>query len=390
MEASDLYPHFSDAEFKRRHAVVRAAMQEVDLPALLVYGTPPSMNADVQYLTNYPTTREAFLIFSGRADEESVLFMQMRNHIHMARIMTRLADVHWGGANTAESAVENIKAQGLAEGRIGLVGVIPTFHFETLKRELPKATFVDFNQSMLQIRLVKSAEELAALRKGAEFGDLAIEALEREARPGMTEHELVALIQASYLPLGGRSMIHYLATTPMSNPSECAPRQYQSTRVLEKGDVLLTELSAHLFEGYPGQILRPFSIGTSPTAEYQRMYDVAVEAFNLLSSVIRAGTSTEEVLDAAEYIHSAGYTIYDDLVHCLGGGYLPPILRTRRTSARKTPPYIYKENMTLVIQPNPVTEDERMGVQVGQLVRVTATGVESLHRYPMRFIQCKD
>jgi hypothetical protein len=44
--------------------------------------------------------------------------------------------------------------------------------------------------------------------------------------------------------------------------------------------------------------------------------------------------------------------------------------------------------MTVVIQPNVVTDDERMGVQVGELVRVTHTGIESLHHSPMRFIQC--
>jgi len=242
---------------------------------------------------------------------------------------------------------------------------------------------------LLEIRLVKSDEELTALRQGAEFCDLAIEALEREARPGITEYQLAAIVQGSYLGLGGRNTIHYMATTPMSDPSDCAPRQYQSTRVLEKGDILLTELSAHRFEGYPGQILRPFTIGnTPPTAEYQKMYDIAVEAYNRLAKVIRAGTTTEEVLDAAEYIHESGYTIYDDLVHCLGGGYLPPILRTRRTSPGSPPLYTYRENMTIVIQPNIVTEDERMGVQVGELLRVTKNGVESLHRYPMRFIQC--
>jgi hypothetical protein len=44
--------------------------------------------------------------------------------------------------------------------------------------------------------------------------------------------------------------------------------------------------------------------------------------------------------------------------------------------------------MTVVIQPNIITEDERMGVQVGELLRVTRNGVESLHTYPMRFVQC--
>ncbi|MEO6889044.1 MAG: Xaa-Pro peptidase family protein [Ktedonobacteraceae bacterium] len=388
METKNLYPHFSEAEFARRYVAVREAMAEADLPLLLVYGTPPFMNSEVQYLSNYPTTWEAFLTFPLTAETEPSMFVQMYNHIPTARTIARIADVGWGGPNTAEAAVENVKARGFAEGRIGLVGLIPMRHYETLTQGLPKATFVDFTWQMMQIRLVKSDEELEALRKGAEFGDRAIEALEHQARPGITEHELAAIVQGAYLGLGGRNTIHYMATTPMSNPSVCVPAQYQSTRVLEKGDVLLTELSAHYIEGYPGQILRPFTIGTPPTAEYQRMYDVAVEAFTRLASVIRAGSSSEEVLDTAEYIHSSGYTIYDDLVHSLGGGYLPPILRTRRTSARLAPPFTFKKNMTIVIQPNIITEDERMGVQVGELLRVTDSGVESLHRYPLRFIQC--
>jgi Xaa-Pro dipeptidase len=390
MDTHTLYSQFSDDEFARRSAAVRAAIKEADLPVLLMYGSPPFTNAEIHYLCNYPITWEAFLIFPAEALPQATLFAQMRNHLQQATLLTRHADVHWGGLNTAAAAAEKLKEQGFAERRIGLVGFnFPLHHFELLSHELPKATWVDFTRQMLEIRLVKSEEELAALRQGAEFCDLAIEALEREARPGMTKHQLAAIVQGSYLGLGGRNTIHYLATTPMSNPSDCAPRQYQSARVLEKGDVLLTELSAHRFEGYPGQILRPFTIGnTPPTAAYQKMYEVAVETFHRLASVIRAGTTTEEVLDAAEYIHESGYTIYDDLVHCLGGGYLPPILRTRRTSPSPPPLYTYRENMTIVIQPNIVTEDERMGVQVGELLRVTKDGVESFHRYPMRFIQC--
>ncbi|MFL5694012.1 MAG: hypothetical protein ACJ795_19645, partial [Ktedonobacteraceae bacterium] len=83
-----------------------------------------------------------------------------------------------------------------------------------------------------------------------------------------------------------------------------------------------------------------------------------------------------------------GFTIYDDLLHGFGGGYLPPILRTRRTSARPAQPFTLRENMTVVIQPNVITHDERMGVQVGELVRVTRHGIESLHTYPLRFVRC--
>jgi Xaa-Pro aminopeptidase len=240
---------------------------------------------------------------------------------------------------------------------------------------------------MQQLRLVKSDEEIAFLRRGAELSDRAMEALEWEARPGITEHELVAIVEGAYLGSGGRNHIHYMATTPMSNPTVCVPAQHQSNRILQKGDVLITEISAH-YHGYPGQILRPFAIGTPPTPQYQRLYEVAVEAFNRISAVIRAGATSEDVLDAAEYIHTSGFTIYDDLVHGLGGGYLPPILRTRQTSIKPPQPFTFEENMTIVIQPNVITADERMGIQVGELVRVAHTGVESLHQYPMRFVQC--
>src|SRR5438132_10476546 len=73
-----LYPRFSEAEFARRYAAVRVGMQEVDLPVLLVYGTPPFASSEVQYLANFPVTREAFLVFPGEG--EPALFVQFYNH----------------------------------------------------------------------------------------------------------------------------------------------------------------------------------------------------------------------------------------------------------------------------------------------------------------------
>jgi Xaa-Pro aminopeptidase len=271
-----------------------------------------------------------------------------------------------------DAVTENLQERGLAESSIGLVGMLPFQQYASIRRALPRAALVDFTAPVQQLRLVKSDEEIEFLRKGAEFSDRAIEALEREVRPGITEHELVAIVEGAYLGQGGKNHIHYMATTPMRNPTVCVPAQHPSNRVIEKGDVLITEISAQYF-GYPGQILRPFAIGAAPTPEYQRMYDMAVETFNRIASVIRVGATSDAVLDAGAYIHSAGFTIHDDLVHGFGGGYLPPVLRTRQTSARLPQPFTFKENMTVVIQPNVITEDERMGVQVGELVHDHAT-----------------
>lgn len=384
MDANDLYPRFSEAEYSRRYANVRSVMSENGLSALVLYGTVSAYH-EVLYLSNFATMREAILVFP--LEGEPTLFVQYFNHVPNARLVASIADVRWGGPDITLAAVENVRDRGLTGGRIGTVGPVTFKQYNAIRDMLPQEELVDFIPHMMQLRLVKSEEEIAFLRKGAEFSDLAIAALEREARPGIHEYELAAIVEGAYLGLGGKTHIHYMATTPMSHPTVCVPAQHQSSRLLEKGDVLITEISAH-YAGYAGQILRPFAIGTPPTDEYLRLYDVAVEAYNRIAGVLRDGATADEVLDAAEYIHTSGFTICDDLLHGFGGGYLAPILRTRRTSARSPQPFTFRENMVVVIQPNVITEDERMGVQVGELVRVTGSGVEPLHRYPMRFIEC--
>ncbi|MGZ3582355.1 MAG: M24 family metallopeptidase [Ktedonobacterales bacterium] len=384
VRADDGLVGFSDAEFTRRFAQVQAMMDREGLDALIVYGNT-SAYGEVQFLTDFRVTREAMLVFPR--DGDPVLFVQYFNHVPLARRVARLQDVRWGGADTAAAVAEEISHRGWANQRLGIIGLIPWQRYRVLRELLLDASLIDVTVPMQRLRLVKSAEELAHLRHGAELSDLAIEALEREACPGISEHALAAIVECTYLGLGGQTHIHYMGSTPMRNPSLCVPSQQQSNRVLERGDVLITEISAQ-YHGYPGQILRPFTIGEPPTAAYQRLYDVAVEAYERVATVIHAGVAAEAVMDAAECIHAGGYSICDDLVHGFGGGYLQPVIRTRQTGGTQTPSFTLEENMTVVIQPNVITLDEQMGLQVGELVRVTRTGVESLHRYPMKFIQC--
>ena len=46
-------------------------------------------------------------------------------------------------------------------------------------------------------------------------------------------------------------------------------------------------------------------------------------------------------------------------------------------------------NMTVVVQPNVITRDRTAGVQVGELVRVTHSGFERLHRAPRGFLRIR-
>jgi hypothetical protein len=86
-------------------------------------------------------------------------------------------------------------------------------------------------------------------------------------------------------------------------------------------------------------------------------------------------------------IGERGYAIYDDLIHGYGTDYGPPLVDRScveywRDGAQPPPGRTIEENMTVVVQPNPITPDERMGLQLGALTVVTPNGAESLHGLP--------
>jgi Xaa-Pro aminopeptidase len=355
-------------------------MDERDLGALLLYGAGRS--ADVLYLSNWPGTREAFLVLPRLGDP--TLLVQLFNHVPNAGRAAVTPDVRWAGPRSIETVIASVEEKGIRGGRLGLVGPWPWRDADALRDAFPQAELVDASDLLRDLRTVKSAEELAMLRTAALFTDQAMRALEREAKPGLREHELATIVESSYGREGGTHGIHFMATTPMVAPMIGVPSQLQSSRIIEKGDVLITEISAEHW-GYTGQLHRAYAIGEEPTDAYRGLHEVAVEAYERIRDALRDGATVSDVLDAAEVLHERGYTVYDDLLH--GASQLPPIIQTRRT--RRGPwreDFTFRRDMVIVVQPNVVTYDERMGLQVGETLRITRTGLERLHDYPMRFV----
>jgi Xaa-Pro aminopeptidase len=172
----------------------------------------------------------------------------------------------------------------------------------------------------------------------------------------------------------------------MSDPQIVVPHQYHPDRILQAGDVFVTEIST-TFWGYAGQILRTFTIGAEPTARYAHLHDVAMRAYEGIVDVLGAGTTVGAVLDAAEVITDEGLDIWDDLVHGFGGAYLPPIVRTRASRGATHPDaFAYPDGTLLVVQPNVI--DGTAGVQVGNSMWLTPSGVEVTQQYPTGLIVC--
>lgn len=342
----------------------------------LVYGFDRSGSA-VPWLTGWPVTREAALVIC--AGEQDVLYVCYDNHVPNARRLATEADVRPGHRSAIEAALDLLERRASPGRPIAVIGPVAARWYPRLSAVGGGPVFLDADYTSL--RLVKSDEEVRWLREGARMSDDAITALAATARPGVSEAQCAAAIEAAYLGAGGLTHIHYLGTTPMAEPSLCVPAQWPSARPLHAGDVLTCEISAS-YHGYPGQVLRTFTIAADPSPLYADLHAVAQSAFEAITSRLRPGASAADLVRAgAEVIGEASFTIYDDLVHGYGGGYLPPVLTRAHVEAGSAPDFSFVAGMTVVVQPNVITRDERAGVQTGELVLVTETGWESLHSF---------
>jgi Xaa-Pro dipeptidase len=367
---------FSDAEMRRRRSAFGAELERDAVSHALVYGANRSGSA-VSWLTGWPVTREALLV-AGPDRDEDTLFVSFFNHVPQARRLSRVR-VDWAGANAVATALELLAARGRLPRRIGLVGALPLSQHRLLAEQVPDV--IDLTAGYTSLRLLKSDEEIAALRRGAALTDAAVAALEQALRPGATDHEVLARAERAYIAQGGMHYIHYLGVTAMDDPDLSVPAQWPTGRVIRERDVATCEISAAAAPEYAGQVLRTFTVGAPPTALYAELHAVAVAAFDAIARKLIPGTRAGDLAAAAALIAEAGFTGIDDLVHGFGGGYLPPIVPAPGRPVAE-PDFTVAAGMTLVVQPNVVTADGRAGVQTGELLQVTENGPRRLHAFP--------
>ena len=376
------YPTFSDQEIERRHRTVYGLMEQEGVDALLFYGSG-RYSSDVYWLSDWPCSREAYLLMQPGG--EPVILMQLFNHFPMAKVMSWIKDVRWAGANTNASVVDLIHERGLTTKKIGLGGPIAYQLCNALRERYPNAAFVDLSGKLRMLRTVRSPEEIERIHLASKLTDESMEALARELKPGIREDEIPAIIEPVYLKRGGYAGIHFMSSMPMREPDFPVPSQFHSNRKLREGDCLITEISG-AYSGYSGQIHRTFSLGEGPTPQWRKMHDAAKEAFEVLAAVIKDGATTTQAEEAAEIIHRRGYSTYDDLVH--GVNQYPPIFQTKTRKRHESREFVFRENMVIVIQPNLMTHDEKMGLQFGETLVVKKNGCESLNAYPREWVVC--
>jgi Xaa-Pro aminopeptidase len=237
-----------------------------------------------------------------------------------------------------------------------------------------RRSWVDAEDVMAGLRIVKSAEEISALRNAAASVDRVADEINEMRFSGRTELDVAREITDRTIAAGHQSVEFCIVA---SGPNGASPHHTASDRVIELGDAIVVDFGGYQ-EGYCSDTTRMFVAG-EPTADFKEAYAVLREAH--ASAVTFAGTwkevgHTASQIDAhaRQIIGAAGYG--DRFIHRLGHGIgLDGHERPYLVDGDDTR---IEPGMAFSIEPGIYTPGE-WGMRIEDIVVVNDTGVESLN-----------
>lgn len=267
------------------------------------------------------TARPATLVVGP---QEAVLLV--RRGLDLARREATIARVESGGGWDEVAAA--LATQGLTGGTLGTdLDVMPAQLYRRMREALPAWSVEDVSAIVLAQRAVKDANEIRATEGAAAVADAGHAALARILRPGLSELELAAEVEAAlrraghegYQPLrypgarGGGVLLmsgenltvrggHGLVVTGAGlNP---ATPYGPSRREIRPGDLVVLDIGS-TYEGYTADESRTYAVGT-PTAAQEALYQVALATEEAVLDALRPGVSVADVYTAAEAVVARG------------------------------------------------------------------------------------
>ena len=232
---------------------------------------------------------------------------------------------------------------GLASSKVGFEkDYWSAQHWETVQKAAPKLAMVDCTALMDRVRWIKTDEEVALIRRGADLLDDAyLEAFSR-IRPGDTERKVHADIIGACLRLGfewAHGIFNVFRNT--------VPYGGESDMVIEKGDAIRTDYVGYLM-GYPGHQSRTVIVG-KPTPEQERDYAINLEVHRGLIDRCRPGANVHDLWawTMGEY-RKAGWPDHHMLIgHGVGCWWhqQEPILRRKSE-------HVLEAGMVLALEPH--------------------------------------
>jgi Xaa-Pro aminopeptidase len=288
-----------------RQTALRGALEADGLDALLVSHLP-----NIRYLTGFTGSAGLLLV---RPDATTLITdfryaVQAPNEAGSAAVVEIDQKSVWDRlgrllAGVAPGAL-GIEAQALsvrdAERVAGL----------TRDRVVPTSDLVE------RLRAIKSPEEVAAIRAAADLAQAALAEVLPTVRPGLTELEIAATLEAALRRRG--SEWHPFPTIVASGPRAALPHARTSPRTVQAGEWLLLDFGAQV-DGYCADLTRTVVVGARADERQRTIYELVRTAQRRALEHLRAGmTGREGDALARDVIAARGFG--EAFGHSLGHG----------------------------------------------------------------------
>jgi len=350
---------FSQAEYDRRIAATRRAMEAAGIDVLFV--TDPSNQA---WLTGYDGW--SFYVHQGvilGLEGAPVWWGRMMDMFGGRRTCWMdAADVIGYGDHFVQSTVyhpmqdlgEQLRARGFGAARIGVE--MENYYYsakahQVLKEALPGATLIDATALVNWQRLVKSDEEIGFIRKAARISEHIVRTAIDKARPGLRKNDLVADIMHAGIAGVGDDWGDYPAIVPLtpSGLDATAAHLTWNGDPMREGEATFFELSG-CYRRYHAPLCRTVFLG-KPTDDMRRAETAQIEGIAAGLAAARAGNRTADIAQAVlDVLTKHGISREGRMGYPIGLSY-PPDWGERTASIRTEDDTILQPGMTFHFMP---------------------------------------
>lgn len=251
--------------------------------------------------------------------------------------------------------------------------------YSKLREKLEGVELIPIDDELSDIRIYKTADEIANIRQAEHIGDLVFTEMLDFIKPGMTELEIAARIEYGLKKNGaeGNSFDPIVA----SGVNSSMPHAVPSRKVIEKGDFLTMDFGC-TYNGYCSDMTRTIVIGKASDKQ-KEIYNIVLEAQLAAIDAAKPGI-TGKALDAVarDIIAKASYG--DCFGHGLGHGVGLYIHEGPR--AAKMNEKALEAGMTVTIEPGIYVKDFG-GVRIEDLLVLNEKGHENLTFSPKELIE---
>jgi len=344
------------------------------IDAFLVFDldrTMPSQmdRPNMQYLSGYDG--EGALLITA---EETVILTDSRYLEQAKQQVPELPLIHAEGKYYDELA-QFIQDRGLK--RIGYAAWRTTDYVLRRLSKVPGTEWIPFEDPVTDLRAVKDADELKALREAIRLAEEALAHLRNTVEVGTNEVDVAATLSSKLRELGSERVA--FGPTVASGPNSALPhyRPSLNPRPLEGGDFLLIDFGA-VVDGYVSDITRTFAVGEA-TEKQREIYAIVLESLRAGIDAVRAGVPGDVSHEAAKRVVLDSPYAEHVFLSPLGHGVGLEVHELPKMGLNKGE--ILEPGMVVTVEPG-IYVSGYGGVRIEDTVLVTETGCELLTSFP--------